>query len=123
MFLIKPLSNIEFIANWISLVVDTKSSLFRVDGGWINSPTCKWIETNRGRKEPFGKALWLLTIATGRIGQPVLAARRAAPDFGLFTLPFSCLVPSKNTPIAQPSFNRLEAVLKASRSPAPLLTE
>ena len=60
---------------WISLVVDFKSSLFLVEGGSINSPTFKWIDTNLGRKEPFGKALWLFIIATGRIGQPVLAAR------------------------------------------------
>ena len=80
------------------------------------------MDTNLGKKDLFGKALWLLTIATGRIGQPVLAARRAAPAFGSLTLPFSCLVPSKNTPVAQPSINRLEAVLNASRSPAPLLT-
>jgi len=69
--------------------------------------------------DPLGKALWLLTIATGRIGEPVLAARREAPALGSLTLPFSCLVPSKNTPVAQPSINRLEAVLKASLSPAP----
>ena len=78
-------------------------------GRGMGSPIRNWIGTRRGQFRPEPRALWLLTMATGKSGALVRAASRAAPGRGWFTRPSGWRVPSRKTPVAQPSSSRAVA--------------